>query len=226
VLILGIESALPRGMVFLGEGEKILVSHKLSSYRSSREIVPAIQSLLKEVRIPKSSVEVVVVSRGPGSFTGIRIGISLAKSLSFCLNLPLVGVPILDCLAFAAPCSGYLCSLIEGYGDHFFAAFFEKKEEKVEKRSNYLFLSLEEILNRAYQLLPHRVIFIPPPGNPLGITKIKQDFSLFEQEIHLDRAFLKWGLKSFASGRIDDPLTLSPIYVSQPHIKRNGKWKI
>lgn len=227
MLILGIETSLPQGMVFVGEGERILVSRSFSSHHSSRELVPTIQSLLEKTKISKSSVGVVVVSRGPGSFTGIRIGISLAKSLSFCLNLPLVGVPVLDCLAFATPCSGYLCSLIEGYAGNFFTAFFEKRGEKVEKISDYLFLPLEEILNRACELLPRRVIFIPSPGSPLNITKIKQNFSLFKGKIHLDRAFLKWGLESFASGRFDDPLTLSPIYVSQPRIGevKNGRSK-
>ena len=141
MLILGIETALSQGLVFLGEGEKVLTSYRLPAHSSER-LAPTIRSLMDEFDVTFNRLGGVVVSVGPGSFTGIRVGVSLAKSISYCLKIPLVGVPTLDLLAFAAPCSGVLCSLIEGYGECLFAAFFEKEgDEKPKKKSCLLYTS-------------------------------------------------------------------------------------
>jgi len=228
LIILGIESALPQGMVFLGEDEKILSSRSFSSFSSSVQLIPGIESVLNETGISRDRLDLVVVSTGPGSFTGIRIGLSLAKTLAFCLNLAVVGAPTLDCIAFSVPFSGYICPLIKAYRNSFFSAFFKKEKEKIQKISNYLFLSFEEISKSASHFLPDKkVTFILPPGERGNLIKEDEDFFLIEDKVSIQKAFLKWGLMRFFSKMVDDPLTLSPIYVSEPLIDRRVKrWKI
>ncbi|MDF2569256.1 MAG: tsaB [Sporomusa sp.] len=74
----------------------------------SERLVPHISSLLTMAEIPQNRLKAVAVSIGPGSFTGLRIGLATAKALAYALNIPLIGVPTLAALAFACPSPGAL----------------------------------------------------------------------------------------------------------------------
>lgn len=227
MIVLGIETALSQGMVFLGEDEEILLSWNFSSFSSSIQLIPGIESILSQAGLSRNKLDLVVVSTGPGSFTGIRIGLSLAKTLAFCLNLAIVGAPTLDCIALSVPFSGYICPLIKGYRNSFFSAFFKKEKDKVQKIGDYLFLPFGEILKRAHQFLPEKVTFILPPGERKNMIKEEGEFFLIENRIFIQKAFLKWGLIRLFSKNVDDPLALLPIYVSGPLIDRRvERWKI
>ncbi|NDJ75618.1 MAG: tRNA (adenosine(37)-N6)-threonylcarbamoyltransferase complex dimerization subunit type 1 TsaB [Chloroflexi bacterium] len=69
----------------------------------SIELTPAIQRAFAQVQITPADLAAVAVSLGPGSFTGLRIGLSTAKGLALAQNFPLVGVPTLDIVAYAVP---------------------------------------------------------------------------------------------------------------------------
>jgi len=227
MLILGIETCLASGLVFLGEGEKTLSSFRLSPRSSSSDLVPLIGSLSREANVSINRVDALVVTTGPGSFTGIRVGVSLAKSLSFSLNLPLVGVPTLDGIAFSLVSSGVVCSLIPAYRNSFFAAFFYKDGENIERKSDYLFLPFEEIVNQAEKFLPKKVTFAPLPKDCICQFKLNPNFSLSQEQIFLDKALLRWALKDIRNRKTVDPLVLKPIYVSSPIISRKRRgWKI
>src|SRR5512135_1300914 len=67
------------------------------------ELAPAIEELLARADVKASDLTVLAVALGPGSFTGLRIGLALAKGLALANHIPLVGVPSLDILAAAQP---------------------------------------------------------------------------------------------------------------------------
>ncbi|HWR11471.1 MAG TPA: tRNA (adenosine(37)-N6)-threonylcarbamoyltransferase complex dimerization subunit type 1 TsaB [Rectinemataceae bacterium] len=71
-----------------------------SGFRHSETLLPSIESCLSEASVNLRDIDLIACARGPGSFTGLRIGISTAKGLSLALGLPWVGVPTLDCMAF------------------------------------------------------------------------------------------------------------------------------
>lgn len=66
----------------------------------SELLMPHIDQLLKAARVQKNALKAIAVSIGPGSFTGLRIGLASAKAMAFALNLPIVGVPTLEALAY------------------------------------------------------------------------------------------------------------------------------
>jgi tRNA threonylcarbamoyladenosine biosynthesis protein TsaB len=65
----------------------------------STRVMPAIQSLLKDCGVSPRELELIVVARGPGSYTGVRIGVTIAKTLAWALKIPIVGVSSLEVLA-------------------------------------------------------------------------------------------------------------------------------
>ncbi|MFE7064997.1 tRNA (adenosine(37)-N6)-threonylcarbamoyltransferase complex dimerization subunit type 1 TsaB [Sutcliffiella sp. NPDC057660] len=76
-------------------GELVTNLNKNHSVRA----MPAVDSLMKDCEIKPDTLDRIVVGRGPGSFTGVRIGVTLAKTLAWSLNVPLVGVSSLELLA-------------------------------------------------------------------------------------------------------------------------------
>jgi len=80
----------------------IIVSEETSLTREThaRHIMPVLEGILYSAGINLSAVDMIAVSRGPGSFTGLRIGLGVAKGLSYALTLPVVGVSTLDALAW------------------------------------------------------------------------------------------------------------------------------
>lgn len=75
----------------------------LSQQYHTVELAPTVSSLMERAGIPLSELKVVAVALGPGSFTGLRIGISLAKGMALAGRLAIVGVPTFDILAAAQP---------------------------------------------------------------------------------------------------------------------------
>lgn len=74
-----------------------------SQHHHTVELAPTVQGLLRRCGVTAADLSALGVALGPGSFTSLRIGLALAKGMALALNLPVVGIPTLDCLAFAQP---------------------------------------------------------------------------------------------------------------------------
>ncbi len=98
--ILAIETTGAFASVAIMKDDKI-IGHISGSDRFShlQNLMPQVETVIKENKLSISDIELIAVSNGPGSFTGIRIGVSTARALSQILNIPCVAVPSLDALA-------------------------------------------------------------------------------------------------------------------------------
>ena len=72
----------------------------------SETLMPHIETALRMARVKKEELDGIAVSIGPGSFTGLRIGLAAAKMAAYALRIPLVGVPTLEALAYHCMCEG------------------------------------------------------------------------------------------------------------------------
>lgn len=72
----------------------------------SEKLIPAIELILNETKTDKKDLDKIAVSVGPGSFTGIRVGLSCARMMSQALNIPLAGINSLDILSYSVPSCG------------------------------------------------------------------------------------------------------------------------
>ena len=99
-LILSIETAATVCSTALHQGGTLVgLSEVFTDKSHSRVLVPMIQELLKSSGMSFRDLNAVAVSKGPGSYTGLRIGVSTAKGISFALDLPLIGIGTLEGLA-------------------------------------------------------------------------------------------------------------------------------
>ncbi|MBE3563609.1 MAG: tRNA (adenosine(37)-N6)-threonylcarbamoyltransferase complex dimerization subunit type 1 TsaB [Hydrogenibacillus schlegelii] len=119
-------SALPLS-VALVDGEHILAEWTAAARLNHAEaLYPALQALFDRAGVAKRSVQSIVVARGPGSYTGVRIGVTAAKALAYALGVPLTGVSSLAALALAVPpgVSGRIVSLIDARRGRAYAAVY------------------------------------------------------------------------------------------------------
>jgi len=100
MLTLGIDTATPTGGVALADEGKVVVSRSCPlRLTHSESLLPVIAELLEEAAVPVSRLEAVAAATGPGSFTGLRVGLATARGLAVGLGIPVAGVPTMEALA-------------------------------------------------------------------------------------------------------------------------------
>src|SRR5687768_13292726 len=100
-VILSLETSTDVCSVALHDGQKLIAQAEIREPQSHASMLaPLIDSVSREARISVKEINAVAVTRGPGSYTGLRIGSSTAKGLCFALDIPLISVGTLDLLAF------------------------------------------------------------------------------------------------------------------------------
>ena len=125
--VLGIETSTSQTSVALVEQGKVVLSRAHTRPKQSAErLLPLIAELLSEAGWARTSLDRIGVSVGPGSFTGLRVGIACAQGLSLGLGVPLVGVGSLQAMARAVPESvpGLRCAVLDARRGEVFAAAY------------------------------------------------------------------------------------------------------
>ncbi len=103
MLVLGVETSTAQVGCAIGGHEGVLASaHSLSGRRHAETLTPMVEFVCRQAGVELAEISVVAVDTGPGLFTGLRVGISTAKALAYSLQIPMIGVPSLDLLAFPA----------------------------------------------------------------------------------------------------------------------------
>ncbi len=124
--ILGIDTSTPIGSVALLDGENIVAEHTLNIVQAhSSRLMPAIDTVLKWGEITPNDLDGCVVGVGPGSFTGIRIGVATAKSLCYAVDKPIVGVSTLEAIAYNLRWTdGIVCPILDARRHEIYGSVF------------------------------------------------------------------------------------------------------
>ena len=141
--ILALETATLAGSVALLDGSRVVGESLLDiALTHSERLMAMVDRLLKDCGWSVSALDGLAVSIGPGSFTGLRIGIATAKGLALALGLPVAAVPTLDALAWNLPFAGTpVCPLLDARKGEVYLALYRWNTDRMERRSEYLALS-------------------------------------------------------------------------------------
>jgi tRNA threonylcarbamoyladenosine biosynthesis protein TsaB len=150
VRVLAVDTTTARGSVAVVEGGQLLGEVRLRSEAShSRRLLPAIAFLLESLGVPLQTISGYAVANGPGSFTGLRIGLSTVQGLAIGHAAPCLAIPALDALAArmrgAAP---RLVALMDAYRGELYAGIYDSDAGLLE---GPLLLSPERLLERLGQ---------------------------------------------------------------------------
>lgn len=129
-MILSLETATTTCSVALTSGDKILVEQNYYLDKSHSSLLPVIiDELLVNCNVQKKQLKAVALSDGPGSYTGLRIGSSVAKGLCFALDIPLIAVSTLKAMAYSViskPLSDYIfCPMLDARRMEVYTSFFD-----------------------------------------------------------------------------------------------------
>lgn len=132
--ILCIETATTNCSVSLGVDGKLkaLKEENDLNYSHSERLHILIFEILLESGIRLSELDAVAISKGPGSYTGLRIGVSAAKGLCFSLDIPLISVPTLTSLANKVKEPGNIVSMLDARRMEVYSAVFDKEKNQIQ----------------------------------------------------------------------------------------------
>ena len=130
---LGIETAnAPLSIAVVRDGKVIAEIVQNIKLTHSAGAMPAIEEVLVKAGIKPNELDAIAVSEGPGSYTGVRIGVTLAKTLAWTLKKPLVGISSLKTLAAnAALYDGFICPIFDARRSNVYSAVYKGFELKV-----------------------------------------------------------------------------------------------
>jgi tRNA threonylcarbamoyladenosine biosynthesis protein TsaB len=135
-IILNIETSTKNCSVSIADSGKIVAIKELNngSYSHAEVLHPYIQTILKEGNIVNHQIDAISVSKGPGSYTGLRIGVSAAKGLSYALNKPLISIDTLTSLSHAISIEeGTIVPMLDARRMEVYAAVYDKDQQQIRK---------------------------------------------------------------------------------------------
>lgn len=148
--ILAIDTTAKTATVALCEDEKLLSLYSQYNLMTHSEtILPMVETMLKNCALSPSDIDLFACSRGPGSFTGVRIGAATVKGLAFSQNRPCVGVSTLEALALQFADLGVseaiICPVMDARRSQVYNALFMLKNGRLERLCEDRAISLEEL---------------------------------------------------------------------------------
>ncbi len=210
------------GLALMDEAEVAGQFHWRTRQNHTAELVPAIRHLLSKAGIELHDLKGLVVSLGPGGFSGLRVGMTTAKGLAVSTGAPLVAVDTLDAAAFPMVGLGSpVCSLLPAGREEVAAAMYRGNGVEMEKTVEDHLTTIETLAGRV--------------GEPtIFCGSITQGMEQELRERIGARALIprgagratravqmgEIGIRRISRGDRDDPVTLQPLYLRRPSITK------
>lgn len=149
MIILALDSTSTTASVALCEDERLICLYTVSAGNTHSEtLLPMIESALRTSELELCDVDMLAVSEGPGSFTGVRIGAATAKGLAFGTNKPCVGVSTLWALAYnlmGLGCNAIICPVMNARRSQVYNAIFRLEDGRLTRLCNDRVLTIAEL---------------------------------------------------------------------------------
>lgn len=218
MIVLGIETATSVCGVGLAGDEGFLADYRVLRQYAHAELLPeAVDTLLKDADIRAHDIDGIAVSIGPGSFTGLRIGLALAKGMAFGLEKPLIAVPTMDGMVSQVPhvCE-CICVLLAARKGEVYQGLFRRSANSWQREGKY------EIIpeNRIGEGLPDEGILFLGEGseNYKNCILDRVEEAHFLQPLHSipsGYGVAAKGREFLCEGNVADMDTLSPLYLKR-----------
>lgn len=162
MIVLGLDTCLNACSVAVLDGDTVLAQASEAMARGHQErLAPMAQAVMAEARVPFASLNRIGATVGPGSFTGLRVGVAFAKGLGSALGVPTVGVGALE--ALAAEASGMVAAVIDARRDQVYLQIFDDGQALMAPDV----LSLGAAAARLAELAMGRALTLVGSGAPL-----------------------------------------------------------
>lgn len=191
----------------------------------SQKILPMIMGMLDMLDMSFNDVDLFAAAIGPGSFTGLRIGVVTIKGLAYPLNKPVCGIPTLDALAYSVPdFKGIIAPMLDARNNQIFTALFKKENNLLNKLTPDMGVHIEEWIEIVQN--HDKDILVVGDAIPLHLDKIRaalgEKIIEASHSLHYPRASATALLaeQAFYNNKSVNAFELEPLYLRKSQAER------
>jgi len=230
--ILAIETSTMLGGVALMDDSSGLIAEVRLNVKSthSERLMTEIDHLLRQAGLKISDIDVFAVAIGPGSFTGLRIGLSTVKGFSYSTGKPIVSVPTLEALSWNFPYCRYpVCTMLDARKKEVYTALFKWDKEGFLRLIDEMSIKVDRLLEQMVPYIHGKVVFTGEGALLYRDTIIevmgeKAIFAPPEKMIPSPANVASIGIRKATKEEFSEPVSLIPFYIrrSEAEIKNNA----
>lgn len=226
MITLGLEGAAKLASVAVCDGERVLSHFTIDNGLTQSELLlPMAEDMLKSLKLSFEDIELYAVATGPGSFTGVRIGVSLVKGLAFGKNIPCVDVSTLEALAEnARGLSGLIVPCMDARRGQVYNALFTSEGGELHRRTEDRAIALSELAEELSQYRDKK-IYIVGDGYSVAKKALTATGIVCEDTPELligasGASVARVGIRKYEDGIYLSDSELSPTYLRLPQAER------
>jgi len=215
-MLLALDTATQYASIALYDGQNVVAElNWRSDRRHTVELAPQVDNLLRLAGMAPADLTALAAGIGPGSYTGTRIALSYAKGIVLARDLPLIGIPTLDALAYPhLPARRPVCAMVAAGRGRYCWAVYAPDEPQPQRLTDFGLDKLPELLPQIQPPMLFAGELSPEDKERLG-AEWGGDAAIISPARALRRAGalaeLAWA--RWQAGDVDDPISLSPIYL-------------
>ena len=215
--ILGVDTSTPVGSIGITDDESVIAEYSLNVVEThSSRLMSAIDDLLRRALLKIHDMDAFAIAIGPGSFTGLRIGLGTMKGFCYALKKPLVGVVTLDALAYNVKFADKLiCPILDARRGEVYAAVYRGSSDgRLELQTDYLCTKIELLL----ETLAEPTIFLGDGFNRYKdtIAEMLKEKAIFTTPFFgfcRGATVALLGYERLKAGESDDYFSITPFYI-------------
>jgi tRNA threonylcarbamoyl adenosine modification protein YeaZ len=218
-MLLAIDTSTDSASIALVQDSKLLAE---ASWRCGQnhsvELLPRLAHLLNESKVGLQSISCVIVAKGPGSFNGLRVGISTAKGLAFSLGIPIIGISSLELEAYQYAETGLpICPIFNAGRGEIATALHQKKDNEWRQLAPEHITTVDALDSEITGKTLFCGEYVPLIASRLR-KKLEQRAVIAPDQLRPARLLVELAEGRFEAGDYDHPATLQPLYLRRPAI--------
>ena len=223
--VLGIETSGFVGNIAVCDGN-IVVARKTygKNFSHGKEIVSTIELLFNEIKLDPSNIDLIAVSTGPGSYTGLRVGVTCAKTLAYGLGKPVIDVPTLDVLVENVEDNSAktICPVLDAKRKSVYACIYDRSSNENKKTTDFLIISPDSLI----EILPESTLIFGDGIAPYRDIFTQKNLTIVEDEklcIANAADVARLGLERYEQGIRCEINALAPLYLRKSEAEERLK---
>jgi tRNA threonylcarbamoyladenosine biosynthesis protein TsaB len=184
-----------------------------------------IDELLSSCQVTMEDIDYVAVVEGPGSFTGLRIGVATAKGLAHAMNIPVVGISTLDALAYNLPfCQGLICPILDARRGQVYSGIYQWKNQDLNIIEKPKAITINELIEKL-NTMEGKITFIGDGismNKEILLEKLKERVIIGPEAVRMPRAgsVAQIALRKIKEGQWQNFYELVPEYLRKSEAER------
>ena len=223
--VLGIETSGLVGNIAVCDGDRVVASKTYGkNFSHGKEIVSTIELLFNEINQEPGDIDLIAVSTGPGSYTGLRVGVTCAKTLAYGLGKPVIDVPTLDVLVENVKDNSAktICPVLDAKRKSVYACIYDRSSNENKKTTDFLIISPDSLI----EILPESTLIFGDGIAPYRDIFTQKNLTIVEDEklcIANAADVARLGLERYEQGIRCEINALAPLYLRKSEAEERLK---